>query len=160
MLLKIQAYWHVSERFWSTKYSTKVEIHLPSDTEWHLRRRQPYDKVSMNVSLTLYLLTWRIWWAPNNASRWQMGFNSAFKGLIWRPQVLGYKQPTRCNNNNFINNFNQLNMFRPSSGALDCVYNLWYTALTTLPASDQDEVDLVTSRQHRRWIITQAVNTV
>ena len=28
--------------------------------------------------LTLILLTWRIWWAPNNASRWQMGFNSAF----------------------------------------------------------------------------------
>jgi hypothetical protein len=25
---------------------------------------------------------WRIWSAPNNASRWQMGFNSAFKGLI------------------------------------------------------------------------------
>ena len=25
---------------------------------------------------------WRIWWAPNNASKWQMGFNSAFKGLI------------------------------------------------------------------------------
>jgi hypothetical protein len=24
---------------------------------------------------------WRIWWATNNASRWQMGFNSAFKGL-------------------------------------------------------------------------------
>ena len=31
--------------------------------------------------LTLILLTWSIWWAPNNASRWQMGFNSAFKGL-------------------------------------------------------------------------------
>jgi hypothetical protein len=31
--------------------------------------------------LTLILLTWRIWWTPNNASRWQMGFNSAFKGL-------------------------------------------------------------------------------
>jgi len=30
----------------------------------------------------LILLTWRIWWAPNNASKWQMGFNSAFKGLI------------------------------------------------------------------------------
>jgi hypothetical protein len=27
---------------------------------------------------------WRIWWAPNNASRWQMGFNSAFKGLKLR----------------------------------------------------------------------------
>ena len=31
--------------------------------------------------LTLILLTWRIWWAPRNASKCQMGFNSAFKGL-------------------------------------------------------------------------------
>jgi len=31
--------------------------------------------------LTLILLTWRIWWAPNNENRRQMGFNSAFKGL-------------------------------------------------------------------------------
>ena len=31
--------------------------------------------------LTLILLTWRIWRAPNNASKWQMGFNSAFRGL-------------------------------------------------------------------------------
>jgi len=31
--------------------------------------------------LTLNLLTWRIWWTPNNASWWQLGFNSAFKGL-------------------------------------------------------------------------------
>ena len=30
--------------------------------------------------LTLILITWRIWWA-NNARKWQMGFNSAFKGL-------------------------------------------------------------------------------
>jgi len=28
-----------------------------------------------SASLTLILLTWRIGWAPNNASRWQMGFN-------------------------------------------------------------------------------------
>jgi hypothetical protein len=34
------------------------------------------------ASLTLYLPTWRIWWAPNNASKGQMGFNLAFKGLI------------------------------------------------------------------------------
>jgi len=33
------------------------------------------------VTLTLILLTCRIWWDPNNASRWQMGFNWAFKGL-------------------------------------------------------------------------------
>ena len=31
--------------------------------------------------LTLILLTWRIWWAPNNVSRWEMGFNLAFKEL-------------------------------------------------------------------------------
>ena len=33
------------------------------------------------VNVTLILLTWRIWWASNNANRWQMGFNLAFKGL-------------------------------------------------------------------------------
>jgi len=31
--------------------------------------------------LTLILLTWRKWLTPNNASKWQIGFNSAFKGL-------------------------------------------------------------------------------
>jgi len=31
--------------------------------------------------LTLTVLSWRIWWAPNNASKWQVGFNSAFEGL-------------------------------------------------------------------------------
>jgi len=34
------------------------------------------------VYLTLILLTWRIWWATNNASKWQIGFNWVFKGLI------------------------------------------------------------------------------
>ena len=34
-------------------------------------------------NLTLIQLTWRIWWAPNNASKWKMGFNLAFKGLIF-----------------------------------------------------------------------------
>ena len=33
------------------------------------------------IVLPLILVTWRKWWAPNNASKWQMGFNSAFKGL-------------------------------------------------------------------------------
>ena len=42
-----------------------------------------YDISSLRVNdLTLILLTWRKWRAPNNASKWQMGFNSAFKGLI------------------------------------------------------------------------------
>ena len=43
-----------------------------------------YDISSLRVNdLTLILRTWRKWWTPNNASKWQMGFNSAFKGLRW-----------------------------------------------------------------------------
>jgi len=38
-------------------------------------------RVEPEMLLTLILLTWRIWWAPNNANIWQIGFNSAFKGL-------------------------------------------------------------------------------
>ena len=33
------------------------------------------------LNLTLTLLTWTIWRAPTSASKWRMGFNSAFKGL-------------------------------------------------------------------------------
>ena len=32
--------------------------------------------------------------------------------------------------------------FRPSSGALDCVYSLWYNAPAMLPAGDKYEVEL------------------
>jgi hypothetical protein len=34
-----------------------------------------------SIFLTLILPMWRLWWAPNNASKWQMEFNSALKGL-------------------------------------------------------------------------------
>ena len=50
------------------------------------------DIGEFSLCLTLILLTWTIWRAPTNASKWRMGFNSAFKGLtlilltrtIWR----------------------------------------------------------------------------
>jgi hypothetical protein len=46
-----------------------------------------YDIKSLRVNdLTLILLTWRKRW-DNNASKWQMGFNSGFKGLIVRPSA-------------------------------------------------------------------------
>ena len=32
--------------------------------------------------LTLILLTWTIWRAPTNFSKWRMGFNSAFEWLM------------------------------------------------------------------------------
>jgi len=68
----------------------------PSSFSW------AWNQLGMNIShvdefevklyafLTLILLTWRIWWAPNNASRWQMGFNSAFKELIRTPNGGGW----------------------------------------------------------------------
>jgi len=37
--------------------------------------------VCNKCNLILILLTWRIRWASNIASKWQMGFNLAFKGL-------------------------------------------------------------------------------
>jgi len=47
-------------------------------------RRSLFDSTVIDTALTLILLTWRIWWAPNNESRWQMGFNLSFKGLTGR----------------------------------------------------------------------------
>jgi len=44
-----------------------------------LSRMNPVRTIQPN--LTLILLTWRIWWAAINASKWQMGFNVAFEGL-------------------------------------------------------------------------------
>ena len=41
-----------------------------------------YIHKSCQHELTLILLKWTIWWAPSNASKWRMGFNSAFNGLI------------------------------------------------------------------------------
>ena len=51
-----------------------------------LHNEKPHDLYSSPnlirvIKLTLILLMWRIWWAPNNASKWQMGFNLVFKGL-------------------------------------------------------------------------------
>jgi hypothetical protein len=66
---------------------------LPSKTVYKPLTHQLYvDTLEVSFSnktynskrhLTLILLTWRIWRASNNASRWQIGFNSAFEGLIY-----------------------------------------------------------------------------
>jgi len=44
------------------------------------------------VLLTPNPLTWKIWWAPNNVSKWQIWFNSAFKGLKDRNLALAPRQ--------------------------------------------------------------------
>jgi predicted amidophosphoribosyltransferase len=63
-----------------------------------------YDNISLNFSqdekyfrlpLTLNLLTTTIVALPSNASKWQMGFNSAFKGLK-SDENNGYSQTLDC----------------------------------------------------------------
>jgi len=67
---------------------------MPANGRWNLTRRlnglllitvQTVKEMCLELlktSLTLSQLTWRIRWASNNASKWQMEFNSAFKWFI------------------------------------------------------------------------------
>jgi hypothetical protein len=48
-------------------------------------------------ALTLSPLTWRIWRDPSNASIWQMGFNSAFKEVIY-DECSNYSPTKFCKN--------------------------------------------------------------
>ena len=59
--------------------SSRRAIHFANKTQ-HSQMTLPYLLYRKN-NLTLILLMWRIWWAPINASKWQMGFNLVFKGL-------------------------------------------------------------------------------
>ena len=49
------------------------------------------------IILTLTLLTWTIWRAPTNASKWRMEFNSAFKGLTQK--IHKVRNTGRCTTN-------------------------------------------------------------
>ena len=51
---------------------------------------------SGTVCLTLNMLTWRIWWDPNNTSKWHMGINSAFKALILSHFIKCWTFVSRC----------------------------------------------------------------
>ena len=48
------------------------------------RNKLPPKKAVSVTSLTLNLLTTTIVAPPSNASKWQMEFNLAFKGLMWQ----------------------------------------------------------------------------
>jgi hypothetical protein len=59
-----------------------LEFSIPRTSNFTLQIQVCSFKNRKWIKLTLILLMWRIWWAPNNASTWQTGFNSAFKGLM------------------------------------------------------------------------------
>jgi len=63
--------------FWMTQQATDYH-QIPTD------KKASSSNLNFNIlkhKLALALLTWRIWWAPNNTSRWQIGFHLAFEGL-------------------------------------------------------------------------------
>jgi len=60
-------------------YTYFTNMYIKNRANEHLYRNDT-DNPLWHWVLTLTLLTWRIWWT-NNASKWQVGFNSAFEGL-------------------------------------------------------------------------------
>jgi len=62
----------VSNKYRNLLLKSRTEMYVENIEWWRA-----------TVLLTLYLLTWKIWWATNNARKRQMGFNSAFEGLMW-----------------------------------------------------------------------------
>jgi hypothetical protein len=64
-----------------TSFSQPIQQSVAPKIFQHLRF---WNSDLLKSVLTLGLPTWSIWWAPNNASKWQMGFNLAIKWLNFR----------------------------------------------------------------------------
>jgi hypothetical protein len=85
-------YDYVNAKFqWHHRGIKLVTFRLTMQCPNYLRHRVPLftnkctkacSSKPLTIQFTLILLTWNIGWAPNNASKWQMKFNSAFKGLL------------------------------------------------------------------------------
>ena len=76
-----------ASRLWR-QVASVLNKHFQTADNWLLsklgagRMAKAFHHENTLRGLTLTLLTCRMWWAPSNASKWQMGFNSAFKGLM------------------------------------------------------------------------------
>jgi hypothetical protein len=77
---------HMVMIYLQTASQTRLWLHMtsklvnPMGMMYHTNNLL-HKKNYITWSLTLILLTLTIGWGPNNASKWQMEFNSAFKGL-------------------------------------------------------------------------------
>jgi hypothetical protein len=65
---------NVNETNWKSKLRIGVLRHGNT-------RTTTTDNTYGEARLTRILLTWAIWRPPTDDSKWQMGFNSTFKGL-------------------------------------------------------------------------------
>jgi hypothetical protein len=67
---------------WRMYISRQIHKARNTNSEYVMLTAFRLQQLLQERTLTLILLTWRKWRTPNNASKWQMGFNSAFKGLM------------------------------------------------------------------------------
>ena len=65
----------------SVNVTHKHDLLIAGIIDWGLKQQQYAEDYYTRCRLTLNLLTTTIVAPPSNASKWQMGFNSAFKGL-------------------------------------------------------------------------------
>ena len=79
-LLQLQRSWPMWKPMWLNGFvNTRVQL-----LHW----------VCAFPQLTLILLTWTIWRPPTNASKWRMGFNSAFKWLTEDESIRSIRKHT------------------------------------------------------------------
>ena len=92
--LEPKLFWVFTERWLvvlNGRFGAVYRSYFRKQPSWTAPPFMMRSKISAETSLTLILLTRKIWWAPNNASKRQVGCNLAFKGL-------NKYQPTRCIN--------------------------------------------------------------
>ena len=81
-------------------------IRTSATPPFHRGNVTTYVAVAPVLTLTLNLLTTTIVARPSNVSKWQMGFNSAFKGLIQSPptthQLVSCTSPRKNGAHSFV----------------------------------------------------------
>ena len=127
---------------------------------------------------------WRIWWYPNNASKWQMGFNLTFKGLTAFP--FHRPQWSKVNSEGVLwpwGSWTRASWYNYENNQQDALYRLIYYFTLALHVSGdvfshhQEHLTLFTvsgsvhpsccrlvsrdtSSQHLGWTLPDTVNTV
>jgi len=81
----------LGDKSWSPR-ELRIFVKLEKKTYYSFNISQTVKSKGYTY-LTLILLTWKIRWDPNNASKWQMGFTSAFKGLTHNSGNINHLKP-------------------------------------------------------------------